>query len=108
MGPHSRVWGNSAGQTISVIATGLNYWDGQQWTPSNPSFEVSPDGTAFIASQIQDPTKISAELNTAGAVTVTTPDNVTLSSTPVDGSAAAAPFSDFPGTCGAPLARPTT
>ena len=83
VGPHSRVWGNSAGQTISVIATGLNYWDGQQWTPSNPSFEVSPDGTAFIASQIQDPTKISAELNTAGAVTVTTPDNVTLSSTPV-------------------------
>jgi hypothetical protein len=83
VGPHSRVWGNSAGQTVTEISTGMNFWDGQQWTPSNPSFQVSADGTAFVASQIQDPTRLAANLNCVGAVTVTTPDNVTLRSTPI-------------------------
>jgi hypothetical protein len=83
VGPHSRVWGNSAGQTVTEIATGMNYWNGQQWTPSKPSFVVSPDGTTFVAAQIQDPTRLAANLNCVGAVTVTTPDNVTLRSTPV-------------------------
>jgi hypothetical protein len=81
--PNSRVWANSAGQSVTEIATGMNYWDGQQWTPSNPSFVVSPDGTQFVAAQIQDPTRLAANLNIQGAVTVTTPDNVTLSSTPI-------------------------
>jgi hypothetical protein len=81
--PHSRVWRNSLGQSVAEIATGMNYWDGQQWTPSNPSFVVSPNGTAFVATQIQDPTQLAANLNCAGAVTVTTPDNITLSSTPI-------------------------
>lgn len=81
--PHSLVWRNSLGQSVTEIATGMNYWDGQQWTPSNPSFAVSPDGTAFVASQIQDPTRLAANLNCVGAVTVTTPDNVTLRSTPL-------------------------
>ena len=82
-GPHSRIWQNSSGQSVTEIATGMNYNNGGQWIPSNPSFVISPDGTAFEASHIQDPTKIAANLNGAGAVTVTTPDNVTLSSTPL-------------------------
>jgi hypothetical protein len=83
MGPHSRIWRNSAGQSVTEIATGMNYWDGQEWTPSDPSFQVSPDGTAFVAARIQDPTRLAANLNCVGAVTVITPDNVTLSSTPI-------------------------
>jgi hypothetical protein len=83
VGPHSCVWQNSLGQSVTAIATGMNYWDGQQWTPSNPLFVVSPDGTAFVASQIQDPTQLAANINCEGAVTVTTPDNVTLRSTPI-------------------------
>ena len=82
-GPHSRLWRNSAGQTVTEIASGMNYWDGQEWTPSDPSFEVSADGTAFVAARIQDPTQLAANLNCVGAVTVRTPDNVTLRSTPI-------------------------
>lgn len=81
--PHSRVWQNSLGQSVTEIATGMNYWNGTQWVPSNPSFVVSPDGTAFVASQIQDPTRLAANINCVGAVTVTTPDNVQLRSTPI-------------------------
>jgi hypothetical protein len=40
--PHSRVWQNAQGQSITEIATGMNYWDGQEWVPSNPQFVVSP------------------------------------------------------------------
>jgi hypothetical protein len=84
-GPHSRLWRNSAGQTVTEIATGMNRWDGQEWIPSDPSFEVSPDGTAFVASQIQAPTRLAANLDCVGAVSVTTPEpgNVTLRSTPI-------------------------
>jgi hypothetical protein len=81
--PDSCVWQNSAGQTVTSIATGQNYWDGQKWTPSNPSFVPSPDGTKFVANQIQDPTTISVQLNVQGAVSVLTPDNVTLRSSPI-------------------------
>jgi RHS repeat-associated protein len=81
--PHSRVWQNSAGQNVNEIETGMNYWDGKGWAPSNPQFVVSADGTSFVASQIQDPTKLAANINCQGAVTVTTPNKVTLRSTPV-------------------------
>jgi len=83
VGPHSRVWVNSAGQTVTEIATGMNYLSAGQWTPSDPSFVGSVDGTSFIAAKIQDPTRLAVNLNRVGAVTVTTPDNVTLSSTPI-------------------------
>jgi hypothetical protein len=79
-GPNSRLWRNSAGQTVTEIATGMNYWDGQQWTTSDPSFQITADGTGFIADKIQDRTRLAANLNCVGAVTVTTPDNVTLRS----------------------------
>src|SRR5581483_8308033 len=82
-GPHSRVWRNPAGQTITEIATGMNYWDGQKWAPSQGAFQISPDGTLFLATRIQDPTSLAANLNCAGAVTVQTPDGLILRSTPV-------------------------
>jgi len=82
VGPHSRVWGNSAGQTVTEIATGLNYWDGNQWVPSVPGFAPTPDGSAFVADQVQDPTRVAKNLNCEGAVSVATPDNVPITSTP--------------------------
>jgi hypothetical protein len=83
VGPHSRVWQNSAGQSVTEIATGMYYFDGQQWSPSENSFALSTDGSSFVANKIQDPTTLAANLNVQGAVTVTTPDNVTLRSSPV-------------------------
>jgi hypothetical protein len=83
VGPHSRVWQNSSGQSVTEIATGMNFWNGSEWTPSDASFAVSADGSSFVATKIQDPTQIAANINTQGAVTAVTPDGVTLRSTPI-------------------------
>src|SRR5262245_23450572 len=93
-GPHQRVWqsvaanltGGSATQSdtrqrVVEIATGMNYWDGQQWVASDPSFEATSD--AFVATRLQHKVQLSANLNRVGAVTVTTGDGITLRSTPV-------------------------
>ena len=81
-GPDSQVWQSSSGQSVTSIATGMNYWDGQQWNSSDHSFVISQDGTSFVASKVEDPTTLTANLNSQGAVTVSTPDGVALSSTP--------------------------
>ncbi len=80
---HSLTWQNSAGQTVMQIQTGLNYQTNGQWFASVNSFSVSADGNSFVANQIQDPTQIAGNINTQGAVTATTPNGVTLQSTPV-------------------------
>jgi hypothetical protein len=80
---HSRLWQSSSGQSVTEIGSGLNYLSNGLWVPSNPSFVASADGSSFVASQIQDPTQLAANLNSANAVTVVTPDNVTLRSTPI-------------------------
>ncbi len=59
----------------------MNYWNGQKWSPSNPSFEIA--GDAFVANQVQHQTSLASDLNQAGAVTITMPDGTTLRSTPV-------------------------
>jgi hypothetical protein len=61
----------------------MNYWNGTEWTPSDPSFAVSADGSSVVAEKIQDPTRISANINVQGAVTAITPNGVTLRSTPI-------------------------
>jgi hypothetical protein len=84
IGPHSCVWQNSAGQSVTSIATGMNYSpDGEHWLPSDNSFAISQDGMAFVAEKIQHQTRIAANINTSAAVTVTTPNGVTLRSTPI-------------------------
>ncbi len=93
-GPHQRVWqivttnliGGTALQPdadrrVVEIATGMNYWDGRQWVPSEPSFDVTAD--AFVATRLQHKVLLNAHLNSVGAVTVTTGDGITLRSTPV-------------------------
>jgi concanavalin A-like lectin/glucanase superfamily protein len=101
IGPHSRSWriasddapraraqsnAGTANQSDTVrrvveIATGMNYWDGEQWTPSDPTFEVTDDG--FVAARVQHPVHLVSNLNQIGAVKVRTPDGIMLHSTPV-------------------------
>ncbi|MHB8522303.1 MAG: hypothetical protein ACYDH9_16305 [Limisphaerales bacterium] len=63
-----------------AMATGMNYWDGQQWVPSNPSFEAVDN--AFVAEHLQYQVRLNANLNVAQALTVTTRDGIVLHSTP--------------------------
>src|ERR1700722_16013187 len=64
VGPHSRKWNlstaNQVGDdtvtnTIPVVemATGLNYWDGQQWQPSDTSFQLAQGGTIAVVNKTQ-------------------------------------------------------
>ena len=66
---------------VVEIATGLHYWDGQRWSPSDASFELADD--SFVANRVQHRTRLSADLNVVGAVTTTLRDGTTLRSTPV-------------------------
>jgi len=59
----------------------MNYWDGQQWSPSDASFDLTDD--AFVANRVQHRTRLNADLNVIGAVTTTLVDGTTLRSTPV-------------------------
>lgn len=84
VGPNERVWRTDdprSNRRVIEMATGMNYWDGQQWTPSDPRFEITDD--AFVADKLQQKVRLSADLNTIGAVTVVTRDGITLRSTPV-------------------------
>src|SRR5438105_730247 len=68
-------------RSIVQIETGMNYWNGVEWTPSDPTFDLTDD--AFVAPRMQYKVRLDAELNVVGAVTVTTMDNVILKSTPI-------------------------
>ena len=66
------------------IGGGINYWDGQSWTASDPSFDVSSDGYAFVANRLCYKVRLQADnLNVPGAITITTPDGKILKSTPI-------------------------
>ena len=69
------------GQRVIEVATGMHYWDGERWKGSDPSFQVTED--AFVASKLQFKVCLSAQLNSQGAVTIITPDGLTIKSTPV-------------------------
>ena len=71
----------NAGSQVVEITTGMNFWDGKQWSPSDATFELTDD--SFIANRVQHRTRLSAELNVVGAVTTTLQDGTTLRSTPV-------------------------
>jgi RHS repeat-associated protein len=66
---------------IVEIATGLNYWNGQEWLPSSAQFELTPD--AFVANRMQHMVSLNDNLNRVGAVTIVTHDSQVLHSTPV-------------------------
>jgi len=68
---------------VTELNTGLNYWDGRQWNYSDPSFQVSPDGSLATAERTQHKVQLAANLNTLGSVKITTPDGTVLDTTPV-------------------------
>jgi len=78
-----RKWTDASGHQTVEIATGMNYWDGRQWSASDPGFHIMQDGSAAVANQTQHKVRLAANLNTINAVTVTTPDGLVLNSTPV-------------------------
>src|SRR6266516_497336 len=88
-GPHHRLWATTNAPTTSAkpsgsgtdrftqhlterhvreIKSGMNYWNGQSWTPSEPSF-VFTNG-AFVAEKIHHRVRLDSDLATIGAVTV--------------------------------------
>src|SRR4051812_39748874 len=56
--PHSKTYfvpdgrtnalGVPQGRTIQAVGTGMNYWSGSNYVPSQAVFETDPQGTAFI------------------------------------------------------------
>jgi hypothetical protein len=87
IGPHHRVWTQqtdgqgSVGGRVVEVATGMHYWDGSQWSPSDPTFETG-DGS-FLVQKVQHKLRLNGNINVQGAVNLTTPDGITLQSTPV-------------------------
>src|SRR6266516_1157659 len=84
VGPDERIWSTGDPQStrrIVEVGTGMNYWDGETWAQSDPTFEVTED--AFVADRLQFRLRLSENLNQIAAVTVVTPDGLTLHSTPV-------------------------
>jgi hypothetical protein len=59
----------------------MNYWNGQQWVASDPSFDLTTN--AFVATRVQAQVRLSAQLNRIGAVSVNTRDGKALLATPV-------------------------
>src|SRR5262249_30901321 len=80
MGPHSRTYHLGGAPTVE-LTTGMNYWDGKNWSRSDPTFTETQN--AFVAARVQHKIRLNADLNAAGAVGITTPDGLSLSSTPV-------------------------
>jgi hypothetical protein len=68
---------------VTRIASGLNYWDGTAWQRSDPTFEMSQDGQYAYANKVQMKIQLAANLATTNSVTITTPDGIVLSTTPV-------------------------
>src|SRR5581483_2567872 len=66
---------------VIELATGMHYWDGQQWTPSNPNFEATNGG--FAVMQTQHKVLLSSNIFVSGSVNLTTPDGIALQSTPL-------------------------
>src|SRR5204862_3454002 len=63
------------------LATGMSYWDGQQWMESESTFDTTSDG--FAATRMQHKVRLGGNIKQLGAVTLTTPDGNTLRSTPM-------------------------
>ncbi|MGO8931762.1 MAG: hypothetical protein ACLQU3_33320 [Limisphaerales bacterium] len=76
MGPHHALYsssdGSPGGAPTLVLETGLYYWsaDAQQWLPADPSFSINATGDAFVANKTLGQLRASAQINTAGAITV--------------------------------------
>jgi hypothetical protein len=90
-GPDSRVWQRVAsqqlpdGRTVSrtnsfiEMATGMSYFENGEWKESRDEIEIVPTGAA--ATKSPHKLDLAPNINTFGAVTITTPDNQTVRAT---------------------------
>lgn len=103
LGPHYRAWtvrqprvnpgrtntasASRIGGTGRIIemASGMNYFDGQVWRPSEPSFAQAQDATgAFVADHVQHRIRLESDLSAPnGVLTLAMPDGVVLHITPL-------------------------
>jgi hypothetical protein len=89
-GPHNRIWQrvvtqtNSQDQTIyrtnsyQEIATGLCFWNGTQWVDASDKIQLTANGAA--ATNTQHLVSFAANINTTGAINLTTPDGQQMTS----------------------------
>jgi hypothetical protein len=89
-GPHQRLWQkvtaqtNIVGQTIyqtnsySELATGICYWNSNQWIDSSDQIQLTGNGAA--ATNTQHRVAFAANINDSGAVSLTTPDGQQMTS----------------------------
>lgn len=81
-GPDSEVWrvasaptsgqpDSKLGRRVVKLTTGMNYWDGNRWTPSEPTFVADDHG--FTAAKVQHPVHLAANLNTRASVSISIP-----------------------------------
>src|SRR5690242_1470632 len=61
--------GQALGRKIVATCTGGTYWTGSAWAPSDPTFEPSPEGDAFVANRVNHRARISTDLNSTNAIT---------------------------------------
>jgi hypothetical protein len=64
------------------LESGMNYWSGAQWVPSEPGFYQDQDG-AFLADKVLARTILSPDINVAPALTITMPDGLEIGCSPV-------------------------
>ena len=93
IGPHHRVHGwttlerdaegveQEVPHRVVEIASGMHYWTGEAFAPSDARFEVTPE--AFAAERMGHKVWLRGNLNVASGVAVVTPDGQILRSTPV-------------------------
>ena len=89
IGPDHRSWraqaaavpGRAVGAPTVEIATGMNFWNGQAWTPSAPSF-IMVNG-AFVADGVQHRIRLNPDIYGESAVRVTSLDGILVQSTPI-------------------------
>lgn len=73
---------NSVKTSYVELASGLNYLDENgEFQASDPTIEVSPDGTFAAAAKLGQKVTFEANLNTEGAVQILTPDGQLLKAT---------------------------
>src|SRR5438128_10675011 len=63
VGPDERIWSTGdprSSRRIISMATGMNYWDGQKWVPSEPTFEPTTNG--FVAERVQHRVRLASDL----------------------------------------------
>jgi hypothetical protein len=64
------------------LESGMNYWSGTQWLPSEAGFSQDQDG-AFVADKVLARTILSPDINVAPALTITMPDGLEIGCSPV-------------------------